>query len=133
MTIHERLADADVLWAAGRSEGALLSVLVAVTAIAREVHPQCGDGDAFRRFLAARHRWSISVEHRGRQVSVDQLMWKWLRCELAHRATLPIDIQFGEANEDPDQLWIQAGGAPGYRVRLSTGWYQWLRRIAGEA
>lgn len=130
MTIHKRLADADVLWAAGRREGALLRVLVAVTAIARAEHPQCGDGDAF---LAARHRWSISVEHRGRQVSVDQLMWKWRRCELAHRATLPIDIQVGEANEDPDQLWIRAGGPPGYRVRLSTGWYHWLRRIASEA
>lgn len=133
MTIHDRLADAGVLWDAGRREGALLSVLVAITAAARIEHPKRGDGEAFRAFLGARHTWSISVAYRGQQVTVDQLIWKWLRCELAHQATLPIDIQFGEPKEDPDQLWIRAGGAPEYRVRLSTGWYQWLRTIAEKA
>lgn len=76
----------------GRREGALFSVLVAITAAAREEDSNRRDGDAFRTFLAAHHTWSISVEHRGQQVTVDQLTWKWLRCELAHQAGLPVDI-----------------------------------------
>lgn len=127
MSIADRLADADVLWAAGRREGALFSVLVAITAAAREDYPNRGDGDAFRTFLAANHAWSISVEYRGQQVTVDQLMWKWLRCEFAHQASLPVDIQITDATDEGDDLWIRAGGAPAFVVRLSAAWYSWLR------
>lgn len=132
MSIQERMVDADLLWAAGRREGALLTILIAVTAAARHDHPDRRDGDAFRTFLSERHSWSISVEHRGRQVDIDQLMWKWLRCELAHRAALPIDVEFGDFDGEPDELHVQAGGPPGYRVRLSDGWYHWLRRLLDE-
>ena len=127
MSIADRLADGDVLWTHGRREGALLSVLVAITAAAREDYPNRGDGDAFRTFLATHHTWFISVEHRGEQVTVDQLMWKWLRCEIAHRAGLPVDIQVADPAEDSDNLWIRAGGAPEFVVRLSAAWYPWLR------
>lgn len=128
MSIQDRLDDADVLWTRGRREGALLSLLIAATAAARDQHPNLKDGEAFRAFLADRHSWSIGIEHRGRQVSFDQLMWKWLRCELAHRASLPNDVQLYVTDDDPDDLRIQAGGAPDYCVRLSDGWYWWLRR-----
>jgi hypothetical protein len=69
------MIDAEVLWTAGRREGALLCVLVAVSAAARIENPGMGDGAAFRAFLANRHTWNISVEHRSQQVSVDQLLW----------------------------------------------------------
>jgi hypothetical protein len=127
LSIAERLIDADVLWASGRRDGALLSVLVAITAAAREAYPNRRDGDAFRTFLAAHHAWFTSVEHRGQQVTVDQLMWKWLRCELAHQAGLPVDIRIDDATEDGNDLWIRAGGAPEFVVRLSAAWYPWLR------
>lgn len=132
MSIVSRMTDADVLWTAGRREGALFMVLIAVSATARKAHPDLRDGEAFRAFLSAHHHWSIEIEHRGQQVTVDQLMWKWLRCEIAHQAALPIDVQLYDFDDDPHALRIQAGGAPNYCVRLSNGWYWWLRRIVDE-
>ncbi|MEV4201084.1 hypothetical protein [Micromonospora globbae] len=132
MSIGERMIDAEVLWTADRREGALLSLLVALSAAARIEYPNTGDGAAFRRFLAARHTWNISVEHRGQLVTVDQLMWKWLRCELAHEATLPFDVQFYEPAADPGGLVIRAGGAPSYCVLLSAEWYWWLRQLIDD-
>lgn len=128
MSIQDRLEDADVLWTRGRREGALLNLLIAVTAAARNERPDIKDGDAFRTFIADRHSWSIAIEHRGQLISIEQLLWKWLRCELAHRASLPEDVQLYVVDDDPDDLRIQAGGAPDYCVRLSDGWYWWLRR-----
>ncbi|MEZ2390698.1 hypothetical protein AB6813_14365 [bacterium RCC_150] len=130
MSIQERLTDADVLWNSGRREGALFNMLIAVAALARSEFPRLGDGDAFRTFLGDNHDWSISVEHRGEQISVDQLFWKWVRCEVAHVGALPLDVQFFAPENDTDDLRIQAGGAPEYCVRLSDGWYRWLRSLA---
>lgn len=130
MSVHDRVLDADALWAAGRHEGALLSILVAVSAQARAEYPTLGDGDAFRTFLGRHHGWSISVEHRGRQVEIDQMFWKWLRCELADTAKLPPDISFTGALEG---LTVRAGGAPGYRVLLSHDWFSWLRGLVAGA
>lgn len=127
--IRDRLADADLLWTNGHREGALLSTLVAATAVARETYPRLGDGDAFRCFVGAGHDWSIEIEHRGKLVSVEQLLWKWLRCEFAHTGDLPFDVQFWDFDDDPDDLRIQAGGAPEFCVRISDGWYWWLRRL----
>ncbi|NES17063.1 MULTISPECIES: hypothetical protein [Micromonospora] len=129
MGVGERMIDAEVLWTAGRREGALLSVLVAVDAAACAEQPGSSHGAAFRSFLAARHTWNISVEHRGQLVTVDQLMWKWLRCELAHEASLPFDVQFYAPADDPGGLVVRAGGAPSYCILLSAGWYWWLRRL----
>jgi hypothetical protein len=47
VSIRDRLVDADVLWTAGRREGALFSALVAVTAIGRHKYPRLPDGQAF--------------------------------------------------------------------------------------
>lgn len=63
------MIDAEALWTAGRREGALLCVLVAVSAVARIEHPGMGDGAAFRAFLVDRHTWNISVEHQNKGVS----------------------------------------------------------------
>lgn len=87
MTIEDRLGDAELLWRHGRREGALLSALVAVAATAQQAFPEAGDGEAFRRFLRRQHEWTISVEYRGAQIDLDQLFWKWLRCELVRQQT----------------------------------------------
>lgn len=133
MTLSDRLDDADLLWLNGHREGALLSVLVAITGLARAASPTLRDGEAFRCFLRERHAWNVEVEHRGHLVSFEQLMWKWLRCELAHRGAMPVDVQFFRPEPDPDDLRIQAGGAPDYCVRISDGWFWWLRRQAQDA
>jgi hypothetical protein len=127
VSIADRLADADLLWREGHREGALLSVLVAVSATARRTFPDvAGDRDAFVKFMKTTHGWTMSVEHRGEQVDMDLLFYKWLRCELVHVGELPTDIRIDDAFSDPTACSVRAGGAPGYAVLLSPGWYQFL-------
>jgi hypothetical protein len=65
MSAEDRLIDAPHLWAAGRREGALLSIMVAVAVSARRSHPDLKDREAFVTFLKSQHSWTISVEFRG--------------------------------------------------------------------
>lgn len=68
MSLRDRIIDAELLWRNGRTEGALLSVLLAVEVTARKRYPigtksktrvnkktgqrqKMGDGEAFRTFL----------------------------------------------------------------------------------
>lgn len=133
MTIRERLADAELLWDAGRREGALFSVLTAVTAAARDVAPPgAKDGEAFRAFVAHDPFMRTQVEHRGQLVPLDHLLWKWLRCEVAHRGGLPVDIKMFAPDGERDTRSVQAGGAPLFCVRLSDGWYWWLRSLVED-
>jgi hypothetical protein len=70
MTIADRLTDADVLWASGRREGALLSVLVAVAAASREEWPDVKDDKMrFCRFLSRRTSGSVKVTRGGKSVT----------------------------------------------------------------
>ncbi len=129
MTIEDRLGDAELLWRHGRREGALLSALVAVAATAQRAFPKAGDGDAFRRFLRTHHEWSISVEYRGAPIDLDQLFWKWLRCELVHAGRLPPDLRVDDHFADPPGLSVRAGGAPEYIVLVTPGWFTFLTNI----
>lgn len=127
VSISDRLDDADLLWRCGRREGALLSVLVAVGATARRRFPHVKtDRAAFVAFMKTTHSWTIAVEHRGTQVDVDQLLYKWLRCELVHEASLPPDVRIDDHFDNPDGCAVRAGGAPSYAVLLSPGWYRFL-------
>jgi len=127
MSIENRLEDATILWQMGRREGALLNVLVAVAATAQITHPCVrGDRKRFVAFLRSNHSWRISIEYRGQQVDVDELLYKWLRCELVHKAEIPVDIRIDDGFADPDTCSIQAGGSPEYEVLLSPGWYDFL-------
>lgn len=127
MSIADRLADADLLWRCGRREGALLSTLVAVGASARRAFPHIkGDRAAFLAFMKTTHGWTITVEHRGTQVDIDHLLYKWLRCELVHEASLPPDVRIDDHFEAPDSCAVRAGGAPNYTVLLSPGRYRFL-------
>jgi hypothetical protein len=128
--IGERLADADLLWQHGRREGALLSTLVAVATAARSAHPQLHDGDAFRQFVRDNHAWTITVEYQKKQVDLDQLLYKWMRCELVHNGTLPVDLRIDADFADPASLSVRAGGAPDHTVLLTPGWYDFLTGIA---
>ncbi|WP_454296553.1 hypothetical protein [Salana multivorans] len=127
MSIEERLGDADLLWRNGRREGALLNVLVAVAATARKAYPEAsGDRASFQDFMRSTHGWTIGIEYRGRQVDLDYLFYKWLRCELVHTAALPPDLRIDDRFSDPHSCSIRAGGAPEYTVLLSPGWYHFL-------
>ncbi|MGD0862763.1 MAG: hypothetical protein ABSA21_08360 [Candidatus Limnocylindrales bacterium] len=123
MSAEDRLADAELLWAADRREGALLSVLVAVAATARRNHPGLNNRDAFVAQLKSRHTWTISVEFRGQQWSLDELFYQWLRCELVHEAGLPFDIRIDDRLKG---LGVRAGGAPEEAVLIAKDWFRFL-------
>ncbi len=134
MSIVDRVADADLLWHYGRREGALLNVLVAVSATARRTFPDVrGDRAAFEAFMKTTHGWTIAVEHRGVPVDMDSLFYKWLRCELVHVGSLPPDLRIDDQFTDPDVCGVRAGGAPNYTVLLSPGWYQFFADVVRNA
>lgn len=130
MSIPDRLADAEVLWSNERREGALLSVLVAVSATAQRVLPDVkGDRSRFETFLKSTHDWKVEVEYRGGLIDLDHLFYKWLRCSLVHEAALPPDLRFDERVGDSSIWTVRAGGAPDHCVLLSLGWYGFFSEI----
>ncbi|MFL6094053.1 MAG: hypothetical protein ACJ71Y_01225 [Blastococcus sp.] len=129
MTVAERLDDAEALWAAGRREGALLNALVALAAQSRIEMPRSqerSDRVAFESLLAQAHTWHMEVEHRGKLVAFDRLIYTWVRCELVHEGALPTDVRIDDGVGGPDELVVGAGGGSEYVVRLSPGWVPWL-------
>lgn len=127
MSIRERLDDGDLLWRHDRFEGALLSVLVAIGATARRITPQeSGDRAAFVAFMRSTHNWTISIEHRGVQVDLDNLLYTWMRCELVHTGALPPDIRLDPELANPTECVVRAGGPPAFTILLSHGWYHLL-------
>jgi hypothetical protein len=130
VSVRARLADAELLWRNGRREGALLNVLIAVAASSRDAHPSLGDHKAFVQFLKSTHQWTMSVEFRGQQVDVDEMFYTWLRCELVHTGSLPMDIRIAD---ELDGLSLRAGGAPDYVVLVSPAWFDYFTAVVRAA
>ena len=127
--IAERVEDARLLWQAGRWEGALLCVLVAVAARARLAYPpgvRLSERASFESYVTQCFPWRLSTEYRGRLETIEHVFYKWLRCQLVHEAVLPVDLDFFEY----DGLSLRAGGAPEFRLLLSTGWFEALAACA---
>lgn len=125
MSIRERVDDALMLWERGRKEGAFLNVLVAVAATSRRRFPDrnaIGDREAFVRFLEAAHSVRLRVEYRGECLPVEQIFYKWVRCQLIHEGELPVDIEF-MPDSGPGRIAVRAGGAPEYVLKVSEGWF----------
>jgi hypothetical protein len=72
----------------------------------------------------------LSVEFREKQWPIEQLLYTWVRCELVHNATVPIDIEIDD--ELGDGLTVRAGGAPDYVLKLSPGWFDFLISVASQ-
>ena len=125
MGIRARIDDSLLLWEAGRVEGAFLNALVAVAATARRRFPDriaIGDRDAFVQFLESAHTARISVEYRGKCLPVEQIFYKWFRCQLVHEGSLPVDIEFMD-DSMPGTVSVRAGGAPDFVLKVSHGWF----------
>lgn len=120
--INRRIEDADFLWKHGRKESAFLLVLVAIASISRLRYPSLKDGDAFRMVLKDFRTISIRVEYRGQLESIEQIFYKWVRCQLIHEGELPGDIEFQQDIEN-SSMSIRAGGAPEYILKIGTGWF----------
>lgn len=106
--VHARIEDAGVLADNGRYEGALLMLLVAVAATSRKRYrtgtpskkdpsKKMGDGEAFTTFLRD-EIWRLVKEHddfvvfRGKKRSIEEFLYKFLRCELIHDGHTPVDL-----------------------------------------
>lgn len=132
MSIRDRVEDAKFLWQHGRREGAFLCALSAVAATARLRYPDrktVKDSEAFKQFMSATLTVRLSVEFRGELHSIEQIFYKWLRCELVHEGGLPVDIQFMPGTD----LVVRAGGAPEFVLKLSEGWFNHLCTTVSNA
>jgi len=139
MSIRARVEDAIALFAAGRHEGALLSVLIAIAATSRRRRPEStpsirkpgksmGDGEAFEAFLADEmvnicRVQNFNVMFRGQLHRLEHVLYKWHRCELTHKGGLPNDVIF-EAPQYPGGMSVAVD--PGKSLRLSHGWLDGL-------
>ncbi|MHC4508557.1 MAG: hypothetical protein ACYTAO_06290 [Planctomycetota bacterium] len=131
MSIRRRVEDAVALHKLGRFDGALLSALVAAASTARTEIPDrnVSDRECFEKFLAKSAAGQrIKVEFRGELHSIPHIFYKWLRCELVHEGSIPLDIEF-VAEPSSGQLSFRAGGAPHYVLQLSRGWLSEILRL----
>jgi hypothetical protein len=127
----DRIQDAEFLWQQGRRGSGLLLACAAVAARARRDYPTAKDGEAFRRLIRDALSVQISVEFRGEECPIEQLLYKWVRCELMHNAAVPLDIEIDD--QLGPGLTVRAGGAPEYLLKLSPGWFDFLVGLASEA
>lgn len=125
-SLKERVADARLLWEAGRHEGGFLMALIAVAARARQDEPPpIRDRDAFEGFIRSNLGPRISLEFRGELHPLEAIFYKWMRCELVHEGGLPVDIRFSDRSA-LGELSVRAGGAPDYKLLVSPGWFDQL-------
>ena len=131
MSITNRLQDAKLLYDAGRHEGALLSVLVAVVGSSRKRFPlgtqsrkdpskQMGDAEAFETFMgeAMQLVGACSVLFGGQCHTAERIFYKWLRCSLAHEAELPEQVVF-QAGASNCQASISRDAGPPERLVIT--------------
>jgi hypothetical protein len=139
VSIRTRIEDAMIQYAIGRPEGALLSVLTAVSATSRRRRPfgtrsqrksgkKMLDGEAFELFLKDEmprmcRALEFNVEFRGELRPLEQVFYKWLRCQLAHEAGLPTDVRF-EPSPKPGAFRVLVDDSG---LHLS---HNWLDRLA---
>ncbi len=120
--IKNRIKDAVLLWNNDRRESAFLLTVVSVAAVSRLRYPLEKDGDAFRKTFQDFTRVSLKVEFRGQLEPIENIFYKWIRCELIHEANVPFDIEFVD-DKDYGKMSIRAGGHPEYKLKLGTGWF----------
>jgi hypothetical protein len=125
MSVQTCLEDARLLIEHGRDEGALLSVLVAVAATARRRFPQGTKGDrgAFEAFVTQEipnisSMNSISLMFQGQNRPLGEVLYKWLRCNLAHEGELPPEIGF-VPDPVPGKLLVHNQAGPPERIVFS--------------
>src|SRR4051812_46549101 len=120
MSVNDRIDDARVLYSQGRRHGSLLSVLIAVTATARKRFPPnmpsrtdpakpMGDIEAFTTFLHEElTRLGVSLDHslqyRGRPTTLELLLYRLVRNELAPKSDSQLEVEFHPASGDAVEI-----------------------------
>src|SRR4030095_3930081 len=120
MSVTDRIDDARVLYSQGRRHGSLLSVLIAVTATARKRFPPntpsrteptkpMGDIEAFTTFLheelaKLNVRLDRPLQYHGRSTTLEMLLYRLVRNELAPRQESQLEVQFHPASGDAVEI-----------------------------
>ena len=104
-----------------------MNILLAVDATALKKYPDMKKkaGARITRFLTEASGIRLSVEYSGECKPVEDLLYKWFRCEVAHAGGLPSNIEFMPDTE-PGTRSVRAGGAPDYVLKVSYGWFDFL-------
>jgi len=120
MSVTDRIDDARVLYSQGRRHGSLLAVLIAVTATARKRFPPVtpsrtdatkpmGDIEAFTTFLheeLAKMNVPLDrpLQFRNRPTTLEMLLYRFVRNELAPKPDQPFEVQFHAATGDAVEI-----------------------------
>jgi hypothetical protein len=123
MSIRRYIEDAKFLWKDGRRESAMLLAVVAVAATARKEQPTAKDGEAFKALAKRIRPYPLLIYYRGEMRSIEEILYKWVRCVLVHEADWPMDIRF-IPNPAPGQSSVRAAGGSEDVLELSESWFE---------
>jgi hypothetical protein len=102
MSVRARIDDAEVLWKAGRLEGAVIQVLIAVAATVRKRYPKpIPDSAAYKKFILDEigkitngPTKNVDFYFDGRHhVPLQDIVYAFIRCGLVHEGSLPPTIK----------------------------------------
>lgn len=103
MSIKNRIEDAQLLWKAGRKEGAFVLALIAVAATSRKRYPKpIKDHKAFKQFIldemgnvTGGPSKNVAFPFKGNdKTPLEDILYHHLRCQLVHEGTMPESIVF---------------------------------------
>ncbi len=142
MSIRQQVEDAAFLAQHDRHLGALMILMLAIAASSRRAFPKgtmslkrsnekMRDCEAFTQFLGGRIRQllfgsfgssefgtsGVSVNFKGDQLDIADILYKFYRCELVHEGKLPEDIEFS-SQQGLDGLTVAQRYS---RVSISSG------------
>jgi hypothetical protein len=94
----------------------------------RDPTKEMRDGEAFEAFLSDEmpricNVTNYYIEFRGQKHRIEHVWYKWLRCELAHEASLPKDINF---DPDPTHGVTRTAITEDGSLTLTHGWLDGL-------
>ncbi len=140
MSIRDRIEDAKILWEAGRLEGAIVQVLIAVAGTVRKRYPRpMSDCKAYTNFI----RDEIAKITNGPTINVDfyydgkhhvaleHIIYKFIRCGLVHNGCLPKTITMTQPVISDGKLFnlLDLSDVMGFPI----GWIWNLIRVVAEA
>ncbi|RIK80546.1 MAG: hypothetical protein DCC68_10840 [Planctomycetota bacterium] len=102
MSVRDRIDDSQLLFQAGRLEGALISILLAVAATSRKRYPKSTglkDREAFEQFLIDEREKitagiQVRIEFNGEYQTLETILYRFVRNTLVHEATLDEHVSF---------------------------------------
>ncbi len=154
MSVRERIEDARILWEANRIEGAAIHVLIAFAATVRKRYPiPMKDCDAFKAFISDEvakitngPTKNVAFYYDGKHgVTIEDIIYKFIRCELVHEGKLPENIEFTHPVPDTKGPFGRSPSGEPYDGKLFNhiklnevlgfplGWIWNLIRVVAEA